>query len=87
MIKETKTKNTMSADKKTDCSDREVGNKNIEKNKEAKEQFSYDTPFNGGSAYDRAAIKAAKKGKWIADDKDVEEAKQEIKAERGEKQS
>lgn len=85
MIKETETKNT--TDKKTDCSDREAGNKDIKKNKESKEQFNYDTPFNGGSAYDRAAIKAAKKGKWIADDDDVEEAKQEIKAERGEQKS
>jgi|GEM_PF-3610480 len=49
-------------------------------------QFRYDTPFNGGSAYDKAAIKAAKEGKWIANDQDVEEGKQEVKRELGETQ-
>lgn len=87
MIKEKTTKNTLPKDRQNGCSEKETDNKDIKQNKKSKEQFHYDTPFNGGSAYDRAAIKAAKEGKWIADDKDVEEAKQEIKAERGEQQS
>ncbi|MEO6392667.1 MAG: hypothetical protein ABIP75_12535 [Pyrinomonadaceae bacterium] len=48
------------------------------------EQFKYDTPYDGGSASDRAGIKAAKEGKLITDVEEVEQAKEEVKEERGE---
>lgn len=48
------------------------------------EQFNYDTPYDGGSASDRAGIKAAKEGKLITDVEDVEKAKEEVKEDRGE---
>lgn len=46
-------------------------------------QFRYDTPFDGGSAYDKAAAEAAKKGKWVTSDEEVEKAKHEVKRELG----
>jgi hypothetical protein len=46
-------------------------------------QFRYDTPFGGGSAHDRAAAKAAKKGRWTTTDEDFKEADAEIKRELG----
>lgn len=48
------------------------------------EQFKYDTPYEGGSASDRAGIKAAKEGKLVTDVEDVDQAKEEVKEERGE---
>jgi hypothetical protein len=48
------------------------------------DQFNYDTPYHGGSASDRAGIKAAKEGKLVTDRDDIEQAKEEVKKELGE---
>ncbi len=48
------------------------------------DQFNYDTPYGGGSASDRAGIKAAKEGKLVTEPEDVEQAKEEVKKELGE---
>ena len=48
------------------------------------DQFNYDTPYDGGSASDRAGLKAAKEGKLVTDVEDVEQAKEEVKEELGE---
>lgn len=57
----------------------------VKKNRSS--QFRYDTPFHGGSAHDRAGIKAAKEGKWITEERHYQEAKEEVKEELGQKET
>lgn len=47
------------------------------------DQFNYETPYDGGSASDRAGIKAAKEGKLVTDPEDVEQEKEAVKKELG----
>ena len=63
-------------------SDEEKSKEEIEK-ENGSSQFRYDTPFNGGSAHDKAGIKAAKEGKWITEERHYQEAREEVKEELG----
>lgn len=62
-----------------------VTKKKAEENKKhgGSSQFRYDTPFDGGSAHDKAAAKADKKGRWTTTDEDFKEADAEVKRELG----
>lgn len=84
LLETTEGDNTMSEE--TNAKDEAAEKKAIEEeNKQhgGSSQFRYDTPFDGGSAYDKAAAEAAKKGKWVTSDEEVEKAKHEVKRELG----